>query len=105
VEVAAALVEEQLEVGGGLEPSAEAALGLADALRHGPDLAVAASEDADDPVGLTELVGSQHDPLVSVQAHEREAIRRRRRSGAPSAGTLGPRRRGARAGSPARASR
>ena len=41
VELAAALVEQQLDVAGGLEPAAEAALRLAHALGDGPHLAVA----------------------------------------------------------------
>ena len=69
VQLAAALVELQLQVGGRLETGAEAALGLADALGDGPHLAVARREDADDPIGLAELVRPEHDPLVPVQAH------------------------------------
>ena len=69
VQLAAALVELELQVGGRLEPGAEAALGLAHALGHRPHLAVVAGEHADDAVGLAELVGAEHDALVPVQAH------------------------------------
>ena len=69
VQLAAPLVELELEVGGRLEPGAEAALGLADALRHRSHLPVVRGEDADDPVGLAELVGAEHDALCPVQAH------------------------------------
>ena len=69
VQLAAPLVELQLQVGGRLEPGAEAALGLADALGDRPHLAVVRGEDADDAVGLAELVGAEHDALVPVQAH------------------------------------
>ena len=87
VELAATLVELQLQVGGRLEAGAEAALRLADALGDRPHLAVAPGEDADDAVGLAELVGPEHDALVPVQAHRRDATGRPRRSGGPGAGT------------------
>ena len=65
----AAPVALQRDVAGRLEPGPEAAPRLADALGHGPDLAVALGEDRDDPVGLTELDRAQDHPLVPVQAH------------------------------------
>ena len=67
----AAPVALQRDVAHRLEPGAEAAPGLADALGHGPDLAVALGQDGDDPVGLTELDRAQDHALVPVQpAHE-----------------------------------
>src|SRR3546814_18044705 len=42
--------------------------------RTRPSLAVLSGEDADDAVGLTELVGPQHDPLSAVQAHARTLL-------------------------------
>ena len=56
---------------GRLEPAAEAALGLADALGHRSHLAVALGQQHDDPVGLTQLDGAQHHPLVAVEGHRR----------------------------------
>ena len=60
-------VAQQRDLAGRLEPGAEAARGLADALGDGADLAVALGEEGDDPVGLAELDGAQHHPLVAVQ--------------------------------------
>ena len=72
----AALPAQQGHVAQGLEPGTEPALGLADALDDGAHLAVARRHQRHDPVGLTETHGSQHDPLVPVQAHGSGAARR-----------------------------
>src|SRR5262249_30679010 len=90
-----------------LEARPEPAGRLADALRHGPNLAVPLSEDRDDAIGLTELDRAQHDPLVSVQTSHTHTsvILRRFRSDARAFGTRRWHRRGARGGSPARARR
>ena len=69
VEVAAAAVALERDVGRGLEPGAEAAAGLADALGDRADLAVTLREDGDDAVGLTELDRAQDHTLIPVQAH------------------------------------
>src|SRR3712207_4472597 len=66
VEVAAG-VELQVDVAERLEPGAELALGAAHALGHGAHLAGAPGEHGDDPVGLAELLGAQHDALVAVE--------------------------------------
>ena len=58
-------------MGEGLEPRAEAARGLADALRHRPDLARALGHDGDDLVGFAELVRAQDDALLFVRRHPR----------------------------------
>src|SRR4029453_3364353 len=66
----AALVDQQVYVARRLEAAAEPALRLAHPLGHRPNLAVPAGEQDDDAVGLTQLVGPQHDPTVVVQAHQ-----------------------------------
>ena len=54
----------------GLEPGPDARGGTAHTLRHGAHPAVVTREDSDDPVGLAQLLGAQHDSFVPVQAHE-----------------------------------
>ena len=44
------------------------ALGLAHALGHRPHLAPARGQQHDDAVGLAQLVGPQHDPVLAVEA-------------------------------------
>ena len=74
-----------------LEAAAEAALGLAHALGHGPHLAVLGRHQHHDAVGLAEPVGAQHHAGVAVEAHDprhgRRSVRRGRRSGGRGAGT------------------
>ena len=65
----------QRDVAGRLEPTAEPAPRLADALGHRPHLAVTLGEEGDDPVGLPQLDRAQHDPLVPVQARHRCSLR------------------------------
>ena len=55
VELAAPPVALERDVGGGLEPRAEAAAGLANSLGDAPDLAVPLGQDGDDAVGLSQL--------------------------------------------------
>ena len=96
-----------------LEPAAEAALGLAHPLGHGPHLAVAGGRQDDDAVGLAQLLGAQHHALVAVQGHGSAEVAvvgvvgraGCRRSAGPGAGTPGPPRPGARRGSRATARR
>ena len=62
VELAAAPVALERDVGRGLEPRAEPAPRLADALGDGPDLAVPLGQDGDDAVGLPQLDAAQTTP-------------------------------------------
>ena len=64
-----ALVELEGDVAARLQAGSEAALGLADALGDGPDLAVTAGHEHDDAVRLPQLVGAQHDAVLAVEAH------------------------------------
>ena len=59
-----------------LEPGSELRLGLADPLGHRSDLAVVLGHDHDDPVGLAQLVGAQHDPDIAIQLTHRRRVRR-----------------------------
>ena len=52
-----------------LKPGAEPRLRPADALGDRADPAGLAGQDGDDAVGLTQLVGAQHDAVVAVDAH------------------------------------
>src|SRR5439155_6601249 len=52
-----------------LEPRAELGPSAPDTLRDGAHSAVSAGEQGDDAVGLTELLGAQHDTLVPVELH------------------------------------
>ncbi len=52
-----------------LEARPEAALRPSDPLRRRPDQPAIAGEERDDAVGLTELLGAQHDRGVSVEGH------------------------------------
>src|SRR5690606_18054439 len=65
----AAGVELQVHMGERLQPRPEARGGAAHPLGHGPDLAGALGQDRDDAVGFAELLGAQHDALVTVEAH------------------------------------
>ena len=69
VERAASPVQHQGNVRERLEPRAETAGGLADALGHGPDLARALGHDGHDLVGLAELDRAQDDALFLVERH------------------------------------
>ena len=53
----------------GLEAAAEPALGLADSLCHGSDLAVLGGREGHDPVGFPEPHRPQHDTFVAVGGH------------------------------------
>ena len=64
-----ALIQEQRDMRQGFEPRPELAVGAADPLRHGPDLARALGEDGDDLVGLAQLHGPQDDALFLVEGH------------------------------------
>ena len=66
VEVAA-LVELEVQVRGRFQPGSEAALGLADALGHGPDLAPPLGEERDDAVGLPQLHAAEDDAPVPIE--------------------------------------
>ncbi len=79
VELAATGVELHVDVAGGFETGSELAARLADALGHSPHLAVVASQQNDDPIGFTQLVGAQHDRLVAVQRHDQTFPNRRSR--------------------------
>ena len=52
-----------------VEPRAELGARAPDALADGADPPMAAGEQRDDPVGLPQLLGAQHDTLVAVEAH------------------------------------
>ena len=71
VERAAAPVEHEVHVRERLQAGAEAAGGLADPLRDGPDLARTLGHDGDDLVGFTELERTQDDTLLFVRRHPR----------------------------------
>ncbi len=53
-----------------LEPRPPARGGLPDPLRDGAHHPVLTRQQRDDPVGLTQLVGAQHDRLVAVEGHD-----------------------------------
>src|SRR5690625_2792549 len=53
------------------QPSPEAATGAAHSLGDRPHLAATLGEQMHDPVGLTQLVGAQHDPLIAIVRHQR----------------------------------
>ena len=57
-----------------LEPGTELARGLADPLGDRADLAVALGEDRDDPVGLTELDRTKHNPLVAIKTRHYNSV-------------------------------
>ena len=63
------LVEQEAGPVGRLQPGPEPALGLAHTLGDRPDLPAARGHQHHYPVGLAQLVGAQHDPLVPVEAH------------------------------------
>ncbi len=122
-----ALVEQEGDVGQRLQPTAEAALRLPHALRHGPHLPVLGREQHDDAVGLTQLVRADDHRPIAIEAHRTVRSRPlgpfaplptirsaaavapltgpRRRSGARGVGTRGWPRPGGGGGSRARARR
>jgi hypothetical protein len=53
-----------------LEPTPEPGFGPAHSLGNGPNPARFAPEDRDDPVGLAQLVGPEHDAVVPVGTHQ-----------------------------------
>ena len=61
VEVAAPLVQDELDVGERLQARAEARLRLADALRDGADASLLVRVDVQDAVGLAEPERAEHD--------------------------------------------
>ena len=65
----ASLVELHIDVAERLEPRTNTARSLADSARDTPHSAVAAGEEGDDAVGLAELLGTQDDGFVTVEAH------------------------------------
>ena len=73
-ELAAAVVEEQLDVRQRLEPGPEPARRLADPLGDRPHLAIALGEDRDDSVGLAQLDRAQNNALIAVQGHGRSLV-------------------------------
>ena len=64
-----ALVQQQGDVGEGLQSRAELAVRPADALRDGADLARALGQDRNDLVGLAQLDRPQDDALFLVEGH------------------------------------
>ncbi len=76
VERSSAPVEHQVHVGERLQARPEPAGGLADPLRHAPDLAGALGHDGDDLVGLAELRRPEDDALLLVGGHRRIVARR-----------------------------
>ncbi|MDH6191502.1 hypothetical protein M2168_004534 [Streptomyces sp. CZ24] len=58
-----------VDVGEGLKAGAELRLGAPHPARDGADPPVAAGEEGDDPVRLTQLLGAQHDAVVAEQTH------------------------------------
>jgi hypothetical protein len=77
----AGLGELQVDVAERLEPGAEARGGPAYTLRHRPDPTVLPRQERDDAVGLSQLLGAQHDAFVAVVGH-RIILPVRRDSGA-----------------------
>ena len=76
VERAAPAVQHQVDVGEGLEATAEPRGGLAKSLGDRADLAGALGEDGHDLVGLTELHRAQDDPLLLIGGHTADGISR-----------------------------
>ena len=71
-----ALGQHQVHVGEGLEPGAEPRGRAAYPLGDRAHTSVLAGQQRDDPVGLGQLVGAQHDRLVSVERHVLILLRR-----------------------------
>ena len=69
VEVAPALPTEQGDVAERLEAGPELRSGAADALGHGPDLAVVLGHQGHDPVRLAQPDGAQDHPPVAELGH------------------------------------
>ena len=57
-----------------LESRTEPGLGAPHALGDGADLATLLGEEGDDPVGLAQRMGAQHDGLVTVEGHVRHSL-------------------------------
>ena len=73
VEVAA-LVELEVQMGGRLQPGPEPALGLADPLGHGPDLAPTLGQERDDAISLSELDAPEDDPPLAIQTRHYPSV-------------------------------
>lgn len=70
----APLMKLHIDMTEGLESCPEAALGPTYALGHGTDPPMLTRQNGDDPIGLTQTLGAQHDTLVPVQAHGRHSL-------------------------------
>ena len=75
VELAAALVEDELDVGERLQAGTEARLRLADALRDRADASPLVRVDVQDAVGLAEPEGAEHDRFGRGRAGHGSSVR------------------------------
>jgi uncharacterized damage-inducible protein DinB len=60
----AALINNQVDVRERFQATTEPAFGLPDAFGHSPELAPVRAQEDDNPVGLTEGIGPEHDSLI-----------------------------------------
>ena len=71
-----AFIQDEIDMGEGLEATAEAALGAPHPLGDGAELAPVRAEQNDDAIGLAEGKGAKNDALIVMERHDRQGYRR-----------------------------